>query len=132
MGPRGGVLGPDLTSIASRFSRRDMLLSIVEPSRVVDDAYRRVQVVTAAGRVVAGQVIPSQDYRSATLTIATEDNERIEIPKSDVESYTVSPISVMPEKLLNTLSRDEILDLLAFLEAGGNRQHPIYQLPPSE
>jgi putative heme-binding domain-containing protein len=127
IGPRGGVLGPDLTSIASRFSRRDMLLSVLEPSRVVDDAYRRVQVETTDGRIVAGQVIPSQDYRSATLTIATEDYQRIEIPKSDVESYTVSPLSVMPEKLLDTLSKEEILDLLAYLEAGGNPQHPNFR-----
>jgi putative heme-binding domain-containing protein len=127
MGPRGGVLGPDLTSIASRFSRRDMLLSILEPSRVVDDAYRRVQVVTTGGRVVAGQVIPSLDYRSGTLTIMTETNERIEIPKSEIDTYTVSPVSVMPEKLLDTLTKDDVLDLLAFLEAGGNAQHPIFR-----
>ncbi|MEQ8785623.1 MAG: PQQ-dependent sugar dehydrogenase [Pirellulaceae bacterium] len=127
VGTRGGVLGPDLTAIGRRFPRRDILLSILQPSRVVDDAYRRVQVVTTNGRVVAGQVIPSQDYRSPTLTIAPQPHELVEIPKSDIESYTVSPVSVMPEGLLDTLERQEILDLLAWLEAGGDRRHPNYR-----
>jgi len=33
---------------------------------------------------------------------------------------TSSPVSIMPEGLLNTLSRDEILDLLAYLEAAAS------------
>lgn len=126
---RGAAIGPDLTSIGSRFSRRDILQSIVIPSQVVAEQYRRAQVVLQDGRVLTGQILPDRDYRSPTLRLAPDPLQPavMEISKAQVESYTMAPISVMPENLLNTLSREEILDLLAWLEAGGDERHPDFQ-----
>lgn len=45
------------------------------------------------------------------------------VPKEQVEEKVASKISSMPQGMVDGLTRDEILDLLAFLEAGG------YQLP---
>ena len=53
------------------------------------------------------------------LVIATDPLEPTElhrIARSSIVSRNSSPVSIMPEGLLNTLSRDEILDLLAYLE----------------
>ncbi len=122
----GAVIGPDLTSVANRFGRRDLLTSVVLPSNVVAEKYRNMQVVTTDGRVITGRVITGGDYRSKTLRIATDPlrpSQVVEIAKADIESYEPSPTSPMPEGLLNTLSAEDVGHLLAFLESAGSR-HP--------
>ena len=49
------------------------------------------------------------------------------IPKDDIEEANVSTQSTMPTGLLMTLTREEILDLLAFLEAGGNPEQDYFR-----
>jgi putative heme-binding domain-containing protein len=121
VGLDGAAIGPDLTSVSRRFSRRDILESILAPSKVVAEPYRTVRITTDDGRVISGQILPSSDYRSPNLRIATNQvlpGQIIELPKSHIESHEISPQSPMPEGLLNTLSQDEILDLLAYLASG--------------
>ncbi|MEX0717366.1 MAG: c-type cytochrome [Planctomycetaceae bacterium] len=122
VGTEGEAVGPDLTSIAGRFSRRDVLLSVLEPSRVVAEQYRPVQVLTTQGKVFTGQPLPSSDFRAETLSLLADPlrPDRVtEIPKTEIEFSKVLETSPMPEGLLDTLTREEIRDLLAFLETGG-------------
>lgn len=117
---RGGVIGPDLSSAAGRFSRRDLLASIIEPSQVVAQAYRGVRVVTADGRVIAGRVATEGDYRRSILRIVENPMrpaDVTEIPKSDLELVEESTVSTMPTGLLDTFTTEEIVDLLAALTA---------------
>ncbi len=130
MGFDGAAVGPDLTSLGRRFSRRDMLETILIPSKVVAEQYRLAKVQTKDGQILTGQIIPSQDYRSPELHLATKPLEPYKITKvskSEIESYEISETSVMPNDLLNSFTKDEILDLLAWLEAGGNPNHPNYR-----
>ncbi|QEG02284.1 Cytochrome c [Stieleria maiorica] len=115
---RGGVLGPDLSSVAARFSTRDILASIVTPSDVIAEKYLSVQVVTTDGKIVSGQIITGGDYRSSTLRLATDPLDPakvVEIPKQDIQLHRPSDVSPMPEGLLDTLTAADIADLLAFL-----------------
>jgi putative heme-binding domain-containing protein len=126
LGHVGRSMGPDLTGVASRFSRRDLLESILEPSRVVSDAYRNVTITTKQNGPITGRVALEGDFRLEMVRVATDPfapDNYTEIPKNSIVSYAESAISPMPEGLLNTLSKDEILDLLAFLEAGGDPKH---------
>ncbi len=123
LGHEGTPIGPDLTVVSGRFSRPDLLDSILAPSKVVAEDYRSAQIVTSDGNVLVGRVLPGGDYRSPTLRIATNPlapEEVTEIAKSKIESHTPSPVSFMPQGLLNTLTKEEILDLLAYIEAGGH------------
>jgi putative heme-binding domain-containing protein len=117
---RGGVIGPDLSSAAGRFSRRDLLASIVEPSQVIAQTYRGVRVVTTNGRVIAGRLATEGDYRRSVLRIV-EDPLRpadvTEVPKSEIELVEESSVSTMPTGLLDTFTTDEIVDLLAAITA---------------
>ncbi len=129
VGNRGGVTGPDLTSVSGRFSRRDLLTSIVEPSKVIAEKYRGVTLVMFDGRVFTGQVLAS-DYRSGSLTVVTDPlapDKRTTVQKRDIETQQPSPISPMPQGLLDTLSEGEILDLLAWILAGGRAEHPAFR-----
>jgi putative heme-binding domain-containing protein len=120
---RGGVIGPDLSSAAGRFSRRDLLASIVEPSQVIAQTYRGVRVVTTNGRVIAGRLATEGDYRRSVLRIV-EDPLRpadvTEVPKSEIELVEESSVSTMPTGLLDTFTTDEIVDLLAAITAPRN------------
>lgn len=116
-GGPGGVSGPDLTSVAQRFSPRDMLVSMIEPSQVISEKYAADTFELKDGRIVSGRIAPG-DYRSPTLSVVPnllEPEKVITIAKSDIDARHVSPISPMPTGLLNVLTKDEILDLLAFM-----------------
>jgi putative heme-binding domain-containing protein len=125
VGRVGTLVGPDLTAASSRFGRRDLLESIVEPSKVIAENYRSLEVVTADGKSYVGRVAPGGDFRSQKLRLAIDAQrpfEFIEIDKRTIEQEQVSAVSWMPEGLLDTLSADEIRDLVAFIEAGGQRE----------
>jgi putative heme-binding domain-containing protein len=120
-GQRGASSGPDLTSVANRFSRRDLLRSIVQPSDVVAEKYRSLRIVTTGGRTHVGQPISGGDFRSSILRLAIDPLDRqkiVEINKNDIEVQRDSPLSWMPTGLLDTLTEQEVADLLAYLESG--------------
>ncbi|MFT5467397.1 MAG: putative heme-binding domain-containing protein [Verrucomicrobiales bacterium] len=118
-GARGTPVGPDLTTVASRFNRQDLLRSIVTPSEVIAEPYRTYLITKKDGTTVLGRLI-REDFRTSTLFISPDifaPNELVEVSKHDIESYSETSISPMPPSLLDTLTREEILDLLAFLKS---------------
>jgi hypothetical protein len=50
----------------------------------------------------------------------------IEIAKAEVLAQKNSPISLMPKGLLDKLTREEILDLVAYIVAKGDKTHAMY------
>ena len=127
VGARGPAVGPDLTHLAGRFSRRDMLQSILTPNKVVAENYRNVQVRTTDGRTIVGRVLVAGDYRSEKLQIATEPlrpSTVIEVHKRDIEDSRLADTSPMPAGLLDAFTAEEVLDLLAYLETGATMPRP--------
>ena len=118
-GSDGGFIGPDLTAVNSRFDRRTLLESIIEPSKVVAEVYRPVTVTLKSGAIFDGRIV-GEDAKSISLAINPVDpDQRRRIVKSDIASQRVSELSPMPAGLVNTLTREEILDLLGWMESGG-------------
>lgn len=116
LGGQGSPVGPDLSQVGRRFGRRDLLVSLIYPSHAIDEKYRSVAVTTEEGRVFIGRPA-SDDGQTLTLVPDLLQPEKvIQVPKRSVESQTPSLQSPMPAGLLNTFSKDEILDLLALLE----------------
>ena len=119
-GITGRPFGPDLSTVASRFSRKHILEQIVEPSKTVSSQYRNYTIVLTNGKVINGQVVYN-GFRKSILRVATDPmalHDTTEIKKDDIESFHESAISPMPERLLDTLSIEQIADLLAYLESG--------------
>jgi putative heme-binding domain-containing protein len=123
--PAAGGVGPDLTAIAARFRRRDILESIIDPSKVISEQFADTAVTLKNGDVVVGRVLEDSDERMIFQTNPRATNTT-EVKKTDVVTRKLSPLSPMPTGLVNTLSKDEILDLLAYLEAGGRAEHPDF------
>jgi len=121
----GGV-GPDLTSIASRFTRRDILESIIEPSKVVSDQFASTIVRTKNGETIDGHIMEDTP-ENLVVQINPLKPELVKIKKSNVKSSNLSKLSPMPEGLVDVLSKEEILDLLAYVESAGNRDHPDFK-----
>lgn len=122
----GGAIGPDLTAISSRFTRRDVLDSILEPSKVVSEQYQNEEFQTADGKVVIGRVV---DETPTSIAIQTDplDPKRVTVKKSDIESRKASKVSPMPANLADVLTAEDLLDLLAYLESGGRKDHPVFK-----
>ena len=110
-------VGPDLTSVARRFGRVDILLSILAPSRVIDDKYRVLTITTQGGQVLSGQISGDDGLAVTLLPDLLAADKTVRVAKSQIESLSRSGVSPMPAGLLNSFSKDEVLDLLAYLES---------------
>jgi putative heme-binding domain-containing protein len=126
LGKAGGFIGPDLTGVAGRFSRRDLLMNILEPSKVIDDKYRSTTFQMMSGSTVVG-LVDHEDDEAVYVRVNPASPETTGVPKGLIVSREASPISPMPRGLLNVLSETQILDLLAYLEAVGDPNHPDFQ-----
>lgn len=124
-GDRGGAVGPDLTAVATRFKRQDLLESSTEPSKVLSEQYRNTVLETRTGRVVIGRIVEETEDMVVVRPNPLAP-ETVTVRTSDIESRELSPTSPMPAGLLNTFSPDEILDLLAYLESLGDSRHPNF------
>ena len=92
----------------------DYLLSnILEPSAVIQDDYQMVVITTQSGRTFSGNITSESESQ---LTISIVGQENIAIAKSQIVSRETVPQSMMPVGLLNALTDQEIVDLIAFLQ----------------
>ena len=123
----GGSGGPDLTGVAGRFGVRDLLESIIEPSKVISDQYQGMVLRTRDGRVFSGRIVGEKEGKLQIATDLLKPDAIVEIPKSAVEESRVSTVSLMPTGLLNPLNADEVLDLVAYLLSAGNPEHPAFR-----
>ncbi len=123
----GGSTGPDLTMVSGRFNNRNLLESIIEPSKVISDQYEKMQFQMTDGRVIEGRVINLNGDNLMVLTNMLDPDSLVGVKRSEVEASQVSKSSMMPEGLLDTLTKDEILDLMAYLKSGGNPQSALFQ-----
>ncbi len=123
---QGGATGPDLTSSSARFSTRDLLDSIIHPSKVVSDQYAASIVTKVNGDIVNGRVL-YEENGTLHLSVNPLDPDQVTVIKlSDVKSVKPSSISPMPPALINILNRDELLDLFAYIKSGGNRASIVF------
>ena len=115
---QGQPVGPDLTDVFQRHKgdSRSVLREILDPSHKVDPKYALYNVVTADGKVVSG-VITKQDRTSVTVVSNPENPKPQVISRDDIEVLKKSSVSMMPRGIMDRFTRDEILDLLAYLKS---------------
>lgn len=116
-GNRGETMGPDLTSLRKRFTRRETLESILYPSHVISDQYASKNVTLTDGRTFTGLVASGG---VGELLLLRSNGEKLSILEKDVDEMTPSRVSSMPEGLLDELTLDEIADLMAYLLEGAD------------
>jgi len=117
-GNEGGSVGPELAAASSKYTRRDILESILEPSKVVSEQYQNTALTLKNGDDVSGRVVEENSRRLVMVTDPLKQTQQ-EIQKNEIKERKPSKVSPMPEGLANILTREEILDLLAYIESAG-------------
>jgi putative heme-binding domain-containing protein len=123
----GGGTGPDLTQVSGRFGARDLLESIIEPSKVISDQYQAIVVTDTDGRVVVGRIVNLANDGIHINTDMLDPDKIVVIDRNKIDTIEPSKVSMMPEGLIDTLTRDEILDLVAYLYSRGDRNHAMFR-----
>jgi putative heme-binding domain-containing protein len=114
----GRAIGPELTG-SQRANLDYVLENLLDPSAIVPFDYRVTIVETKDGRFLTGIIKQENDL---TLTVQTQ-NDAVIVPKKEIESRTASPLSLMPDGLLDKMTNEEIRDLVAYL--AGPKQVPL-------
>ena len=122
----GGAVGPDLTGLSSRYSRTDIVTSILDPSAVISEQYQALSFTLKNGDDVIGRVVEESPEKYVVVTDSLHGT-RVELKKSDVKERVASKTSPMPEGLADVLTEDEILDLVAYLESNGQAGAPAFK-----
>jgi putative membrane-bound dehydrogenase-like protein len=110
---KGTQIGPDLTG-AERKDLLKLIRNIVDPSSEVRPQYISYIAVTESGRVITGLLA---DSNAKSITLLDPKNKRVVLSRTDLEELRESPVSLMPEKLLDQLSDQQIRDLLAYVQS---------------
>jgi putative membrane-bound dehydrogenase-like protein len=112
---RGAAIGPDLSLIGRATSRDKLIESILEPSKEIAPRFTTWQITTKNGKVRACTIV-SENFDS-TVTVADATGKLEVIRRLDIEERTALPTSIMPANLSDLMTRQDFLDLLAFLAA---------------
>jgi putative heme-binding domain-containing protein len=114
-GNEGGMNGPDLTSAGRRYSVKDLVEQIVLPSKEINEQFVPIEVVTEDDEHFRGIVVNLNGDSITLNTNAADPNERKSIDRKEIVSIEPSKVSPMPMDLLSMMTKDEILDLLAYV-----------------
>ena len=125
-GKTGGSVGPELAAVSSRLTSRDILESILLPSKVVSELYQNTILNLKDGDDVTGRIIEETDQKLVVMTDPIKLT-KVEVRKGDVISRHASKLSPMPEGLVNFMTEDQILDLIAYLQSGGKKTYAAFK-----
>jgi putative heme-binding domain-containing protein len=122
----GGVAGPDLTQLGTRFSTKDIIESIIEPSKTISDQFGSTVFFLKKGGSVLGRLIRQDNLNYYISQNPFATNIIRTLSKKEVARTRVSETSPMLPGMINGLNSEELSDLIAYLKSGGNKNHPIY------
>lgn len=114
VGDKGAEFGPNLSDVGKRLKREEILESILFPNTKIDPKYRATNIVTVEGTAVSGLVVAENDQE---ISLLLGQGTVQKIPQEDIEVRQEVEVSSMPEKLNESMSGLEFLDLIEFLAA---------------
>jgi putative heme-binding domain-containing protein len=114
IGEEGGRVGPDLTRVGAIRSGRDLLESIVAPSSTFAQGYESYIVTTRAGETLAGILV---ENTAEGVVLRESGGAELRIGSAQVRRMRREEVSMMPEGLDRALTREQLRDLLAFLQS---------------
>lgn len=123
----GGGIGPDLTGAANRYTLRDLLENIIDPSKVVSDQYDSQLIQKKDGGTLLGRIVQHEGGELKVMTNPFAPTALITLQENDIANIQTQAVSMMPPGLINALGPEELLDLLAYLLTGGNPGDPAFK-----
>lgn len=113
VGGEGGKLGPDLSDIATKYPREELITAVLYPSAKISSGYEPVTVATTDGRVITG-IIKSDT--ADHLELEDAEVKRVSILKSDIDARKNADLSIMPAGLVDGLTPTDFASLISYLE----------------
>jgi len=123
----GGDSGPDLGSVAKRYSIRDILVAICEPSHSISEQYQASTVTLNDGKSLYGRVIYRNDKEIALAANPYNFSDLSKTPMDKVVKVELSQVSMMPPGTIFLMNKEELSDLMAYLISEGNRRHKVFK-----
>jgi putative membrane-bound dehydrogenase-like protein len=112
IGNEGGIVGPPLTTIAQKLTKAQIYDAVLHPSAEILMGYENWIVRTKSGDILSGRKTEDTDDH---VTILDPDGKYHDIPAAQVDRKVKQTISIMPDGLSQSLSRQELIDLVEFL-----------------
>lgn len=109
----GKMVGPDLSGVGAKLSREALYESILAPSAAISHNYEAFTALTKDGRAVTGLLVSRTPEK---VVIRGADGVDATIPGDDLEELVRQPVSLMPADLASTISAEELVDVVAWLE----------------
>jgi putative membrane-bound dehydrogenase-like protein len=109
---QGQWVGPDLSTIGTKYGKEELLRSILYPSAAIGYNFKTTILALTEGRVVTGLIVEEAADR---IILKTPDGKRLTIKPTDIEDRKITEVSLMPEGLAEAMSDGDLVDLLAFL-----------------
>jgi putative membrane-bound dehydrogenase-like protein len=110
----GIEVGPDLLSALRNKSREQLLTDILDPSREVDPRYLNYQVTTSSGRVFTGMIVAET---ASSVTLRRAEKAEDTLLRSQIDTIEATAKSLMPEGLEMQLGKQDVADLIAYLQS---------------
>ncbi len=128
LGKEGVAFGPALGDVVKKYQGdpKAVLQEILDPSKSIEEKYRNVTLELGDENSLSG-IILAEDKGSVTIQTGPTAAQVQKLAKSAIKSRRPSPLSIMPAGLLNALDKEQILDLLAYLLAGGSADHAAFR-----
>jgi putative heme-binding domain-containing protein len=123
LGGVGKEVGPDLTKLDPKYDATEILKHLLDPSLKIDEKYQPWTFITSDGKQVLGTILKEDP---TSVTIALTDGQQLVLKANEIDEREKSKVSIMPQGVLNRLTREEILDLLAYLVARGNEKSELF------
>ena len=107
----GGTLGPELTGY-DRTNVDDLLLNIVDPNASIREGYINYEITTDDGRTLSGTI---KEKSGNTVTLQPFGGQELTLSADQILNMEAQPTSIMPERLLDGLTAQQIRDFFAYL-----------------
>ena len=123
----GNAFGPDLTKLDPKLGASDILAEILAPSKKINDKFYTYIFALESGRIISGLIVEETADVVKVIENPLASARPIEIRKTEIEARRKSAVSIMPSGLLDNLTPEEILDLLAYVVSHGDRNSRLFR-----
>lgn len=110
----GKEIGPELTAIGKKFSRAQLLESMLEPSKLIDPKYVTYLAETDDGRLLNGLLVMKDENE---VVLKDAQDKVVRIPAKQIEQLVPQRQSLMPDLLLRDMTAQQVADLLEYLSS---------------
>jgi putative heme-binding domain-containing protein len=119
--------GPDLTKLDPKWDSAEVLKHILDPALKIDEKYRVYQFDLSSGKSVTGMIVEETKDVVKVIENPLASARPLVLKKSNIDNRTQSKNSLMPRGALDKLTKDEVLDLLAYVVSKADPKHKVFQ-----